>query len=139
MGNWIVENRVGRLVLVRVAGFASVGDVDAFLADFRKIVDEIANPKFVVCADYRAIQVWKPDVAERFVAIIKTQNPRIERSGLICAGDKPTAALQIERTVRAAGFEHRRSFRDVGAALAFVGEVLTADERNEAAKFHQLS
>jgi hypothetical protein len=83
----------------------------------------------VISGDYRRMRILSPDVAEKFVVMLTAANPRVERSAILCSPDHATALLQIERTVKQAANPSRRTFRDAAELSAWLGEVLTVEER----------
>ena len=130
-----VEHRVGRLLETRTANLATLDEVAAFGARFREVASALTAPQVVICGDYRGMRIFSPDVAERFVVMLTAANPRVERSAILCSPDHATALLQIERTVRQAANPSRRTFRDAAELTAWLGEVLTPDERARVAAF----
>ena len=130
-----IASRVGRLVESRPEALQTVDDVRAFGDRFRHVVVGIDAPQVVICGDYRDVRVLAPDVAEQLAAMLSAANPRVERSAVLCAADHPTALLQLERIVRMAGNPSRRTFREADELAAWLGEVLTADERQRLSRF----
>lgn len=130
-----VEHHVGRLIETRTSQLSSLGEVADFGARFREVATRLPTEQVVICGDYRGMRIFSPDVAERFVAMLTAANPRVERSAILCSPDHATALLQIERTVNQAANPSRRTFRDAGELAAWLGEVLTADERARVAAF----
>ncbi len=130
-----VEHHTGRLVETRVSSLSSIEDVAAFGARFREIAGAIAAEHVIICGDYRRTHILAPAVAEKFVAMLTSSNPRVERSAILCSPDHATALLQIERTVKEASNTSRRSFRDPTELEAWLGEVLTPAERARVAAF----
>ena len=130
-----VEHHVGRLVETRTSQLGSLDEVAAFGARFREVAAALPAPQVLICGDYRNMRILSPDVAERFVGMLTAANPRVERSAILCSPDHATALLQIERTVKQAANPSRRTFRDAGELVAWLGELLTADERARLAAF----
>lgn len=130
-----VEHHVGRLIETRTSRLSSLGEVADFGARFRDIVATLPAEQVVICGDYRNMHIFSPDVAERFVAMLTAANPRVERSAILCSPDHATALLQIERTVKQAASSSRRTFRDAAELTAWLGDVLTNDERARVAAF----
>jgi hypothetical protein len=131
-----VEHHVGRLIETRTAQLASLDEVAQFGGRFREIAGRLpAQQQVVICGDYRGMRILSPDVAEKFVAMLTAANPRVQRSAILCSADHATALLQIERTVRQAANPSRRTFRDAGELAAWLGELLTAEERARVAAF----
>ena len=130
-----VEHHVGRLIETRTSHLSSLGEVADFGARFREIAARLPAEQVVICGDYRGMRIFSPDVAERFVAMLTAANPRVERSAILCSPDHATALLQIERTVKQAASSSRRTFRDAAELTAWLGDVLTDDERARVAAF----
>jgi len=130
-----VENHSGRLIETRTSSLATLDEVSQFGARFREVAQANDDRRVVICGDYRGMRILAPEVAEKFVAMLMVNNPRIERSAVLCAADHPTSGLQLERTVRQAGNPSRRTFRDPAELTAWLGEVLTMEERTRLAMF----
>ncbi|HEY2748491.1 MAG TPA: hypothetical protein VGL86_27905 [Polyangia bacterium] len=130
-----VEHHAGRLIETRTSHLASLEEVAAFGARFREIAGKLPAAQVVICGDYRGMRILSPDVAERFVAMLTAANPRVERSAILCSPDHATSLLQIERTVKQAANPSRRTFRDAGDLAAWLGQLLTDDERARLAEF----
>jgi hypothetical protein len=122
-----VEHYAGRLIETRTSSLATLDEVAAFGARFREVAGKLAG-QVVICGDYRGLRVLSPDVAAMFVGMLIAAPPRVERSGLLCSPDHATACLQIERTVKQAAKPSRRTFRDPAELVAWLGEVLSAEE-----------
>jgi hypothetical protein len=124
-----VEHRQGRLIETRLQSLANATEVAEFGARFRQVVGTLPPRPVIICGDYRGVRVFAPDVAERFSAMLVGANPRVERSGILLDADQAVAAMQIERTVKQAGNSSRRTFRAAAELVAWLGEVLDADEK----------
>jgi L-fucose isomerase-like protein len=123
-----VDNQVGRLIETRTSSLATLDEIAAFGARFREVAGKLPG-QVVICGDYRGMRILSPDVADKFVAMLTAANPRVERSAILCSPDHATANLQIERTVKQAANPSRRTFRDAGELSAWLGQVLTVEER----------
>jgi hypothetical protein len=123
-----VELHAGRLIETRTSSLATLDEIAAFGARFREVAGKLPG-QAVICGDYRGLRVLSPNVAEKFVGMLIAANPRVERSAILCSPDHATALLQIERTVKEAAKASRRTFRDAGELIAWLSEVLTAEER----------
>jgi hypothetical protein len=129
-----IKNSVGRLVEVRVTTLHAPEDVKALGASMGEVVGRVAGP-VAICADYRETRLLTQPIADAFLAILTTFNPRIERSGLLLSGERATFNLQLERLVREAGYTSRRTFRVAPELAAWLGEVLTVEERTRVSAF----
>jgi hypothetical protein len=124
-----VENPIGRLVAFRIHPPVSDENSARASADLRAAI--VANPSaVVVVSDLRAARVFSPDTVARFVALMKSDNPKIERSAMLLGSDAATLGLQIARMVREAGLaERRRAFFQEAELLAWLEPMLSSDER----------
>ena len=121
-----IENPAGRLILARVGTPIDV----AQQAVFRELLGstlQVIPGKVVICVDLRSATVFAPDVAEGFAAIMRSDNPKLERSGFL-VGESALFGLQIERMIRAAASPARRAFRDAQEVGAWLGEGLGSQE-----------
>jgi hypothetical protein len=133
VSDWTVAVNVGRLVEGRPVALRTRADAVSYCAEFRRLVPPLR--RVVVCADYRAVAVFPPDVANELARLMTDMNPYIERSGVLVAAEHATGALQVQRFVREAHLDDRRRFTDANEMLDWLGEVLTTGERERAAKF----
>lgn len=122
-----VENPVGRLCLARFVPPFDVKQVDKLAQEIRDILVRLPKPA-IFCNDTRRVLVFPPDVSERIVAMLKSDNPRVERSAVVI-GNSSVFGLQIERMFREAGNPGRRVFRSVEAITTWLDEALTPLER----------
>jgi len=129
-----VDHSVGRLLEARLEALRTVEDVARFEEAMRQGFDRVEG-KAIVCADWRKANVLPPAVAERMIALLERGNPRLERSAILLAKEHATFNLQVERVVREAKNSARRTFRDAAAMVAWLGESLTAVERDWVARF----
>lgn len=123
-----VESHVGRLLETRITSpFITLDDIERTWTEARVIVERL--PSIVACADLRAVKIFRPEVAERFVDMLSIISPKLERSAVIVLREHATAFLQNERMIKLAGSSKRRNFRDVEEARAWLAEVLTPAEK----------
>jgi hypothetical protein len=120
----------GRLVEVRFLSMDTVDEARAYVADLTRLIGRLRGP-VVSCGDVRrsTTHVYAPDVAQVMLAGVATLNERIERAALVLPPGNATFNLQTDRMVREAGHPSRRSFGSAAEAEAWLGEVLTGDER----------
>jgi hypothetical protein len=134
MGSNTCETRVGRLLEIRVgAGYDTVADVDAMIAQIAREVAHIAPKKVVIAADWRPIKLMSAQAAGRALDMLTTGNPAIERSAILVSDRSPTAVMQFFRLVRESHNENRRLFSDPSDLAAWLDEVLAPEE---AARLH---
>jgi len=122
-----VKNSVGRLCLARFAPPLDVAQVDHLAAEIRGILGRLARPS-IFCSDTRRVQIFAPDVSDRILAMLRADNPRVERSAVV-VGDSSVFALQMERIFRESNNPGRKVFRSVDTIVAWLDEALTPPER----------
>jgi hypothetical protein len=124
-----VGNHVGRLFEVRVVPPVTLEETTRFLQDIVRLTT--AQPgKIVACTDLRGgTRATDPNTIDIIAGVIRSENPRLERNGLIVPAISPTFTLQMERMIKSAGTAQRRIFKTRDEAEAWLGEVLTGAER----------
>jgi hypothetical protein len=128
MDDFVVAIRAGRVVEGRPSVLKTRAQAIAYCDEFRRYVPS-AKPKAIIVADYRAIPIFPPEVADELQRLMTEMNPWVERSAVLVAPDHATNALQVARVVREARNDRRRSFTDAGALASWLGEVLTREEQ----------
>jgi hypothetical protein len=121
-----LENLVGRLCEARFVPPVSSSDVASFAVEVRKHLNSSARPQ-VFCTDSSRIHLYPPDVTDGLIAMMKSDNPLVERNGILI-GASSVFGLQMERMLRDAGHAGRRAFRSRDSLIAWLGEVLTPPE-----------
>jgi hypothetical protein len=123
----VVENPVGRLITYRVV--PPVDDRNATRAAvlLRTAIVAIGGP-VVICADLTEARTFAAETAAQFVALMKADNPKLERSALLLSEASATLVLQIERMVREAASPARRVFLDRQLLRGWLHLVLSQDE-----------
>jgi hypothetical protein len=76
-----------------------------------------------------------PEIADRMIQLIRTDNPRVERSAYLMPAAGATLHLQFQRLVKEAAHPARRIFTDVGAMRGWLDAVLAPAERERLASF----
>jgi hypothetical protein len=122
--------RAGRLLEIRAwAGYRSAADVDTFFRDIANLVRQVnAASRLVIATDWRRCPLMSSEVSDRLLATITRNNPRMERSAALIEPAAPTAALQFTRLVRGSASAGRMVFEDPNNLVAWLAEVLTAEE-----------
>jgi hypothetical protein len=128
-----VEHRVGRIVALRVETPVTMEELEPALLRFGGYAAKVPG-KFVAVADCRRATVLSPEVADRFTALMRNDNPRIERA-VVLVGGSAGFSLQLERMVRTAGNPKRRAFRAVEELCAWMGEALLPEELRSLREF----
>ncbi len=122
-----VQNPVGRLCVARFVPPFDVAQVDKLAQEIRDILTRLPRPA-IFCSDIRRTPIFPPDVSDRITAMLKSDNPKVERSAVII-GNSSLFGLQLERMFREAGNPGRRVFRTVEAITTWLDETLTPAER----------
>jgi hypothetical protein len=128
-----VANPAGRLITYRVRVPVDDGNAANAAAQLASAVKAIAG-RVVVCTDLTDARTFAPETAERWVKVMRADNPRLERSAILL-GDSATVSLQLERMVREAQHPDRRIFHDAGALAAWLAPVLDDAERAALERF----
>ena len=127
---YTVNCLTGRLVEVRFLSMDTADEARAYVADLGALLASLGG-QVVSCGDVRRSKtgVYRPEVAEVMTVGVAALNPHFERVALIASPERATFNLQTGRMVRETGHPNRRSFVDPEEAKAWLGEVLTPDER----------
>jgi len=125
---------VGRLIEVRRTWPVEPSDFDeAAIAHWLQLVQSVERP--VVCIDLRQASVLPPKLADNLSLLMGRSKGRYERVANIFAPSNPTLFMQLERIAREIADPTRRVFTDVHAAIQWLDEVLTAEERTRLRAF----
>jgi hypothetical protein len=127
-----VGQKVGRLVEVRVASPVAIEDFPRLSQSLQEAMTP--HPKVVFCVDWRGASVFTQEVSDRILTIMKSDNPRIERSAFLLGG-KTIFGLQLERLISTAGNPDRKAFRDGFQLMVWLAPVLTPPERHRLVRF----
>src|SRR5687768_14073406 len=107
-----VENHVGRLIEVRLATPFSDEELEVCIVRIRATV--VANPqKIVFAVDVAGVDVLPPETADKFLAMMRADNPKVERAGYLLPPRRAIVGLQLERMIRDAKGPGRRAFRAI--------------------------
>jgi hypothetical protein len=109
----------------------TVGFVQLAMA---KVLEKVEN-RAVICADWRAIDVFGPEVAEAVVHMLAVTNAKVLQSAILLEPRKATFNLQVERLMRDAKNSSRKSFRDTRKMVAWLAEFLEPNELQSAKDF----
>lgn len=132
-----IENHVGRLVETTIASPVDISEIDAFRARIRAIFGKLQGRRGVLVTDLLGATTFPTEIADGFLAIMRSDNPMVERSAFLISGSA-IFTLQIERLIREASSPIRRTFRDARALHEWVSELLDEDEQLQAARFLRL-
>jgi superfamily I DNA/RNA helicase len=130
----VVENPTGRLVTFRINPPVSDENSARASSDLRALIVASERPVIVV-SDMSAARAFAPETTAGFVALMKSDNPKIERSALLLSPDSATLELQIHRMLNEAAHPARRAFTDVAELSTWLHPLLTTDEKEALAAF----
>lgn len=131
---FVVACRVGRLIEGRLVWLNDTSDVERFQEMMLQAFAQ-AGPSAVICADWRRAMLFSPRVGDAMLDLLRRGNRALARSGVLVSNADATFGLQVERLFREAQNPNRRSFRSPEPMLAWLGEVLTPEERQRASTF----
>jgi hypothetical protein len=128
------EIRVGRLLEVRMASPLPLFEAQALVAEIRRLVRKTRAPSLGVI-DLRGVRILDPDVVDFIGELMRRDNPFLARNAFVLAEASATKTLQMERMLKEGGSVSRRGFRQRQAAEAWLGEVLTDEEKARLSAF----
>ena len=127
-----VESHVGVLIELRFDGTATLDDVARFKAETAAMVTRLwerDHRRVVLCTDLRATQLFAPEVARQIIDLMRGDNPRVDRNGVL-GNASALLTLQVQRLLIEAGSPGRRKiFTELPALVDWLDEVLTPGER----------
>jgi hypothetical protein len=129
-----VGNPAGRLITFRVTAPVDDGNATSAAIDLRSAIQAI-DGLVVVCTDLTGGRTFAPWTADRFVSVMKNDNPKVERSALLLPADAATVLLQVERMVREAESPARRTFHVASELAEWLAPLLNSDEQAALAAF----
>lgn len=123
-----VEHKTGRLVEVKLASPLTPEEVQQFVGELTAIIAKIPGGKYIGVVDLLDAHVFPVAVADGLIKLLSTASPHVERTAMLI-GESATFALQVERVIRSANSDNRRAFRRGEELEAWLGQVMTGDER----------
>jgi hypothetical protein len=123
-----VGNPTGRLVTFRAVPPVEEANTENAARDLRAIIVGIPG-RVVVCSDVSEGRTFSAETTARFIALMKSDNRKVERSALLLSAASPTFQLQMERMVREAGNPARRTFLDRRELREWLRPVLSHEEQ----------
>lgn len=135
---YTVENRIGRLVEVRLIAPMGLDEVPGFGAackhELGRALRRQSGKLAVVCTDLRAFAVLSPDLFGAITVMMRGNNIMCERTGQLTQSSA-VGTMQADRAVREAGVVDRRNFNQVDQIVAFLSEVLSERETERMVAF----
>jgi len=130
---YTVEHHVGKLFEVRLVTPVTEEEFQHFIHDLNRVLGQIPG-KYVGVTDLMEAHIFPPFVTQTMIQYMSASSPRVVRSAMLI-GESATFALQIERVLRSSNSDLRRAFRKQEELEAWVGEVLTFEERVRLKRF----
>jgi hypothetical protein len=126
-----VDCHVGVLIELRFEGPPSLDDVEQFKATTAAIVTEQwarHERRVVLCTDLRGTKLFAPEVASRIIDLMRSDNPRVERNGVL-GNESGIFTLQVQRLlIEARSPGRRRVFTEPSVLRAWLDESLQPEE-----------
>lgn len=122
-----VANHAGRLIEVTVTSPLTIQEAQQLAGELLAAMHDLSR-QYIGVVDLLGAHVFTPDVAETLIKLLSGNAPHVIRTGFLI-GDSAIFALQVERGIRTSDPDKRRSFRSAGELKAWLGEVLTPDEK----------
>jgi hypothetical protein len=132
---YTIDNRVGRLIEIRVESPVTDEELSQFHDRIAKVIKPIKG-QVATCTDLVGATVFLQPVAARWIEIIKQENPIVERNAIL-VGEGAVFSMQVERIIRQAGFKNRKAFLAPAALTTWLGEILSVRERARLDQFLQ--
>jgi hypothetical protein len=127
-----VECHAGVLIELRFDGTPTLDDVARFKSETAALVTELwaqERRRVVLCTDLRATKLFAPEVAGQIIDLMRSDNPRVERNGVL-GNESALLTLQVQRLLIEAGSPGRRKiFTELSPLTSWLGEVLVEEER----------
>jgi hypothetical protein len=121
-----IENRVGRLVELRMVANVTLEEVQHFRVKVFSVLTRVPT-RAVAVVDLMRAEMFSPDVAEALLVILRTDNPKIERSAYIM-GARAAFTLQLERMLADAADSAKLQFDRTPPARKVVHSTAEARE-----------
>lgn len=85
--------------------------------------------QIIGCTHITGQGVLAPELMSAFAAVLRRDNPHMERSAVLIPVGQDMLAMQLERILRDASSSNRRLFREPAALEAWLADVLSGAER----------
>ena len=129
-----VQHHVGRLLEARFGPPMDVDELVEFERQRQALRSRLASERVVVM-DFRDAPVLPPEMADALIHLLTGPNPGLLRNGILLPADGALVAMQIQRIIRESNNERRRVFRNDAPLKEWLGEIMTAEERQRLDRF----
>lgn len=129
-----MEVRTGRLIELRIRKLTLL-EIPLLLRLMAEGRRRTLNQGIVAITDVRTLKTISQSIFDRTVALLHRNNSGVVRVAVLAPQDDALAGAQLARGLQAAANPNRRAFRDPREAAAWLGEVLTPEERTRLAEF----
>jgi|ERR1035441_1443247 hypothetical protein len=124
-----VANPAGRLITFRIR--QPVADDNGAQASLDLRSQIVAHPDAViVVTDLCEARTFSPETTDRFVALMKSDNPKLFRSAVLLGMDAAILGLQVVRMVKEAANPARRAFFDADELRSWLEPDCSEEERS---------
>ncbi|MEM1182755.1 MAG: hypothetical protein AAGM22_30705 [Acidobacteriota bacterium] len=127
------ENHAGRLVELRVSTPTDADEIEELKRVHIKVMLAV-DGQCIVAVDMRGAMVFPPGIADHFIKLMSTANPKVLRSAILVS-ESAVLGLQAERAIQEAGGADRKVFRQTAELEAWLDEVLDAQEMSALRRF----
>jgi hypothetical protein len=121
-----MEVRVGRFAELRFGHLFNISETPRLKTSLANIFRDQPG-KIVFCVDVRKIERFGVEEEKQMIAVMNTDNPRIERTAILI-NENGRFGLQILRMLQEADNRARRICRSYDEVKAWLNPVLTAAE-----------
>lgn len=129
-----LQHLVGRLLTTRFISPITPDDLVEFQRQRTALREKLGNDRAVVM-DFRQAQVLPPDLADTLTGLLSGANPGLLRNGVLLPAVGAVVAMQLQRIVREAHNDRRRTFRSTAELEEWLGEILDENERKKLHEF----
>jgi len=129
---YTLQNRVGRLVELRVESPMDLQDMRHFAADAARAVAK--HSAVIVVTDLLGARVFMQPIADAIMGVIRHDGPKVERNAFL-VGESAVFSMQIERIIRGSGVPGRRAFRSPSELEQWLEDALSRSEKARLPEF----
>jgi hypothetical protein len=120
-----IENKVGRLVEIRIWSPISPAEAGPWARLHDRVVAAVGGPYFCL-VDLSRATVFSPEAVEAYLATMRNETQLLRTATRL--GRSPILHLQILRMIREANHPNRQAFREAELVRAFLAEIATPSE-----------